>query len=197
MRDMRGSALRLLGLIDDLLQLASSDAGKLGLKLERVDLGELLPGTIATAQWLIRGKQLALELDLAPELPELVTDRGKLNQIVLNLVGNAIKFTPDGGAITVRVRRDGDRDEILIEVADTGIGIAPRDLERVFEEFYQVDGSMSREHGGVGLGLALVRRLLAMLGGSIDAESEPGRGSTFRVRLPLSGPPVPPVPPAS
>jgi signal transduction histidine kinase len=193
MRDMKGSALRLLGLIEDLLQLASSDAGKLGLKLERVDLGELLPGTIATAQWLIRGKKLAIELDVAPELPALVTDRGKLNQIVLNLVGNAIKFTPDGGAITVRVRHDGDRDEIRIEVVDTGIGIAPRDLERVFEEFYQVDGSMSREHGGVGLGLALVRRLLGMLGGSIDVESELGRGSTFRVRLPLPGPPVPPA----
>lgn len=191
MRDMKGSALRLLGLIDDLLQLASSDAGKLGLKLERVDLGELLPGTIATAQWLIRGKQLALELELAPELPALVTDRGKLNQIVLNLVGNAIKFTPDGGTVTVRARRAGD--EVRIEVADTGIGIAPRDVERVFEEFYQVDGSMSREHGGVGLGLALVRRLLAMLGGSVDVESELGRGSTFRVRLPLPGPPGQPA----
>ena len=187
MRDMKGSALQLLGLIEDLLQLASSDAGKLGLKCERVDLGELLPGTIATAHWLIRGKQLALELDVEPELPGLTTDRGKLNQIVLNLVGNAIKFTPDGGSVTVRARRTGD--EVCIEIEDTGIGIAPRDLERVFDEFFQVDGSMSREHGGVGLGLALVRRLLGLLGGAIDVQSELGRGTTFCVRLPLGGPP--------
>jgi len=195
MGDMKGSAMRLLGLIDELLQLASSDAGKLGLKLERVDLGELLPGTIATSHWLIRGKQLALELDVEPEIPALTTDRGKLNQIVLNLVANAIKFTPDGGAVTVRARRAGD--DACIEVEDTGIGIGPRDLERVFEDFYQVDGSMSREHGGVGLGLALVRRLLAMLGGAIEVESELGRGTTFRVRIPLGGPPPPaPTPPA-
>ena len=191
MHDMRGSALRLLGLIEDLLQLASSDAGKLGLKLERVDLAELLPGTIATAHWLIRGQRLALDLDLEPGLPPLTTDRGKLNQIVLNLVSNAIKFTPDGGSIRVRVRRDGDA--VSIEVEDTGIGVAPHDLERIFDEFYQGDGSMTRQHGGVGLGLALVRRLLAMLGGTVEVESELGRGSTFRVRLPLAGPPPKPA----
>jgi signal transduction histidine kinase len=153
-----------------------------------------LPGTIATAQWLIRGgKQLALELEVAPDLPPLTTDRGKLNQIVLNLVSNAIKFTPDGGSITVRARRDPDRDAVAIEVADTGAGIAPRHLERIFDEFYQVDGSLTREHGGVGLGLALVRRLLAMLGGAVEVQSELGRGSTFRVRLPLAGPPPSPT----
>jgi signal transduction histidine kinase len=190
MSHMKGSAQRLLTLIDDLLLLASSDAGKLGLKLERVDLAELLPGTIATAQWLIRsGKQLTLALDLAPDLAPITSDRGKLNQIVLNLVSNAIKFTPDGGSITVRVRHTPDRDGVTIEVADTGIGIPSDHLGRIFDEFYQVDGSLTREHGGVGLGLALVRRLLAMLGGSVEVTSELGRGSTFRVRLPLAGPP--------
>lgn len=185
MRDMKGSAIRLLRLIDDLLQLAADDAGKLSHRTERVELGELLPGTLATVQWLLQGKQLAIELDVEPGLPALATDRGKLNQIVLNLVSNAVKFTPDGGSIIVRARRTGDA--LTVEVEDTGVGIAPRDLERIFDEFFQVDGSMSREYGGVGLGLALVRRLLALLGGSIDVRSELGQGSTFRVTLPLTG----------
>jgi len=189
MRELKGSANRLLALIDDLLQLATYDAGKLDVKLSQVDLSELLPSAISTAQWLLAGKQLHIELDLGTEpLPTLITDRGKVNQVVLNLLSNAIKFTGDGGTITLRVRRDPDR--IRIEVEDTGIGIPPSELARVFEEFHQVDGSMSRDYGGVGLGLSLVRRLLVLLGGTVSLESELGRGSTFRVALPLEPPPL-------
>jgi signal transduction histidine kinase len=187
MRELKSSADRLLALIDDLLQLATFDAGKLALKLEKVDLAELLPSVISTARWLVAGKQLALDVDLEP-VPALVTDRGKLNQIVLNLVSNAIKFTGDGGSIVLRARARADAAGICIEVVDTGIGISPAHVERVFDEFYQVDGSSSREYGGVGLGLSLVRRLLGMLGGTISVESELGRGSTFRVCLPLEPP---------
>ncbi|MDB4957169.1 MAG: Two-component hybrid sensor and regulator [Myxococcales bacterium] len=187
MRELKASAHRLLSLIDDLLQLATYDAGKLGLKLAEVDLGEVLPSAISTAQWLVADKQLQIALDLEP-VPVLVTDRGKLNQIVLNLLSNAIKFTPDAGSITLRARRDGDG--VRIEIEDTGIGIAPADLTRVFDEFHQVDGSTSREYGGVGLGLSLVRRLLVLLGGTISVESTLGRGSTFCVRLPRSAPPA-------
>jgi signal transduction histidine kinase len=182
MVELKSSAHRLLGLIDDLLQLATHDAGKRALELTRIDLGELLPAVAASASWILAGKPLRIDLDLVP-LPGIISDRAKLNQIVLNLMSNAIKFTPDGGSIVLRARPDGDG--IELEVEDTGIGIAPDDLERVFDEFHQVDGSTSRDYGGVGLGLALVRRLLGVLGGTISVRSELGRGSTFRVWLPL------------
>lgn len=182
MTELKSSAHRLLGLIDDLLQLATHDAGQRRLELASIDLAELLPGVVVNAQWILAGKTLRIELDLVP-LPAIISDRAKLNQVVLNLLANAIKFTADGGAVTLRARPENDGVEIAIE--DTGIGIAPDHLERVFDEFYQVDGSTSRDFGGVGLGLALVRRLLSVLGGTITASSELGRGTTFRVWLPL------------
>lgn len=181
MANIKGSARKLLALIDDLLQLASSDAGKLELVLEEVDLVEALPQVAATGQWLLSDRDLRLRQEVGP-LPTLVTDRGKLNQIVLNLLANAIKFTPDGGTVTLRARAV---DEVVeIEVEDTGVGIPAEQLQRIFEEFHQVDGSSSREYGGVGLGLTLVRRLLELLGGTITVTSTVGVGSTFRVRLP-------------
>lgn len=181
MTNIKGSARRLLELIDDLLQLASFDAGRLEVNLEEVDLVEALPTVVATGQWLLSDRTLQLRHELGP-LPTLVTDRGKLNQIILNLLANAIKFTPDGGVVTLRAREVDDAVEI--EVEDTGVGIPADQLERIFDEFHQVDGSMSREYGGVGLGLTLVRRLLGLLGGTITVTSTVGAGSTFRVRLP-------------
>jgi signal transduction histidine kinase len=181
MSELKSIAKQLLALIDDLLELARHDAGKLGVSLTEVDLGELLPSTISTAQWLLAEKQLTLQLDAVP-LPPLMTDRGKLNQVVLNLLSNAIKFTPDGGTVVLRARPDDGG--VRIEVEDNGIGIGASELERIFDEFHQVDGSLSRDYGGVGLGLALTRRLLVMLGGNVSVKSELGRGSTFRVWLP-------------
>ncbi len=185
MRDAKSSAKSLLKLIDDLLQLAASDAGKLELEPVEVELSDLLGAAVSTARWMLGGKELHVELELEPDLPRLVTDRGKLNQIVLNLLSNAVKFTPDGGSVRVRARREADA--VAIEVEDTGIGIAEDRIDRVFDEFYQVDGSSSREFGGAGLGLALVRRLVELLGGSIVVRSVLGSGSTFQVRLPLDG----------
>ncbi|MEO6771566.1 MAG: HAMP domain-containing sensor histidine kinase [Kofleriaceae bacterium] len=181
MTNIKGSARRLLGLIDDLLLLASDDAGKLEIHLEEIDLADALPSVLATGQWLLADRELTLRHELGA-LPTLRTDRSKLNQIVLNLVANAIKFTPDGGTIVLRARRFGD--VIEIEVEDTGIGIPEDELDRIFDEFHQVDGSLSREYGGVGLGLTLVKRLLGLLGGTITVASTVGQGSTFRVRLP-------------
>lgn len=181
MTNIKGSARRLLALIDDLLQLAASDAGKLELQLEEVDLVESLPQVAATGQWLLSDRDLRLRQEIGA-LPTLVTDRAKLNQIVLNLLANAIKFTPDGGTVTLRARAADD--SVEIEVEDTGVGIPADQLDRIFEEFHQVDGSSSREYGGVGLGLTLVRRLLGLLGGTITVTSTVGVGSTFRVRLP-------------
>ncbi|MEO8553556.1 MAG: HAMP domain-containing sensor histidine kinase [Kofleriaceae bacterium] len=181
MTNIKGSARRLLALIDDLLLLASDDAGKLEVHMEEVDLADALPIVLATGQWLLADRNLTLRHELGA-LPKITTDRSKLNQVVLNLVANAIKFTPDGGTIVLRARRFGDA--IEIEVEDTGIGIPEDELDRIFDEFHQVDGSMSREYGGVGLGLTLVKRLLGLLGGTITVTSEVGHGSTFRVRLP-------------
>jgi signal transduction histidine kinase len=181
MANIKLSARRLLALIDDLLQLAAYDAGKREVQLEELDLGEALRGLMATAQWLLVDRTLQLEYE-AGELPRIVSDRGKLNHIVLNLLTNAIKFTPDGGSIAVRARAVGSSVEIAVE--DSGIGIPPDQLARIFDEFHQVDGSLSREYGGVGIGLALVRRMLTSLGGTITVDSALGRGSTFVVTLP-------------
>jgi signal transduction histidine kinase len=182
MTDIKASAKRLHALIDDLLQLATHDAGKLEVKVEAIAIDELVASAAASAQWLLGGKQLAVNVEVAPNLPAIRSDRTKLNQILINLLANAIKFTPDGGSVTVHARATADGIELA--VADTGVGIPADALPRVFDEFYQVDGSSVREYGGVGLGLALVKRLVELLGGTVAVESQLERGSTFRVQLP-------------
>ena len=186
MGDIKASAKRLHALIDDLLHLAMHDAGKLEVKIEQVDLDELLASAAASAQWLFGGKQLTVAVEVSPAVPLIRTDRTKVNQILLNLLSNAIKFTPDGGSITLRVTPTDSGVELVVE--DTGVGIPAEALRRIFDEFYQVDGSSVREYGGVGLGLALVKRLAELLGGSVSVASEVERGSRFAVRLPLAPP---------
>jgi signal transduction histidine kinase len=186
MADIKSSAKRLHALIDDLLQLATHDAGKLDLKVESVALGELVTSTATSAQWLLGGKQLDVRVDVPADIPTLQTDRTKVTQILLNLLSNAIKFTPDGGSISLSATHHGNGVDLV--VADTGVGIPADALPRIFDEFYQVDGSSVREYGGVGLGLALVKRLAELLGGSIAVESQVERGSRFTLRLPLTAP---------
>lgn len=187
MTDVKTSAKRLHALIDDLLQLATHDAGKLQVKVESgVDLRDLLASAAASAQWLLGGKQLTIQVDAAADTPAIRTDRTKVNQILINLLSNAIKFTPDGGSITLHVGRHESGVELA--VSDTGVGIPAEALTRIFDEFYQVDGSSVREFGGVGLGLALVKRLVELLGGSVRVESQVERGSRFTVTLPLAPP---------
>ena len=186
MTDIKNSAKRLHALIDDLLQLSMHDAGKLEVKLESVNLDELVASTAASAQWLFGGKQLSVSVDVKPGTPAIRTDRTKVTQVMLNLLSNAIKFTPDGGSITLQVGPTDDGVELA--VSDTGVGIPASALARVFDEFYQVDGSPVREYGGVGLGLSLVKRLVELLGGTVAVESQVDRGSRFAVRLPLAPP---------
>ena len=183
MTNIKTSAKRLHAMIDELLQVAMHDAGKLEVKITTVDLDDVIKTAGATAQWLLAGKQLEIVVEVSPAVPLITSDRTKVNQIVLNLLSNAIKFTPDGGKIVLRARPLVDGVEL--EVEDTGVGIGADELGRVFDEFYQVDGSSVREYGGVGLGLALVKRLAELLGGGVRARSEVGRGSTFTVKLPL------------
>jgi CheY-like chemotaxis protein len=154
-------------------------------------LEEVLSPLAATAQ----AKSVALETALHPGLPFVVADRRKFSQILHHIVTNAIHFTPTGGRVTVSARRvsTAKGEEAELAVQDTGIGIRPEDLERVFRPFEQADGSDTRRYGGAGLGLALARRLTELHGGRIWAESEgEGRGARFLVRLPLLPAPPPP-----
>ncbi|HEV8321022.1 MAG TPA: HAMP domain-containing sensor histidine kinase [Myxococcota bacterium] len=190
--DIKRSAQGLLRLVDDLLTLARSDAGRIALEPGEVDLGELVDGVVGVVRWMQGTRALELGVALEPELPHLWTDRAKLNQVLLNLMTNAVKFTPEGGRIDVRVRRaggDGD-DAVTIAVSDTGPGIPPAARARIFDDFWQADGSPERAYGGAGVGLAVVRRLLVLLDGRIDVESEEGRGSTFTVWLPVRANPT-------
>jgi len=184
-QSIRRSARSLLALIDDLLELSRGDAGKIDPRPERVHLGELVTTVVAAARWMVGTKDLTVETSVDADVPEVETDPRALRQVVLNLLSNATKFTPEGGRIVVRARREGPGD-VRLEVEDSGIGIAPEDQRRIFEEFRQLDGSAERAYGGVGLGLAVVRRLTDAMGARVEVKSEPGKGATFGVVVPVA-----------
>lgn len=183
-QSIKHSAQSLLRLVDDLLTLSKADASRLELKASEVDVDELVRGVVASAQWIVGSKDLTLSVDVADDVPTVVSDRGKLNHVLVNLLSNAVKFTPDGGEIVLSARQAGDV-HVAISVQDNGPGIPPEQLELIFEAFHQVDGKMEREYGGVGLGLSLVKRLTDIVGGEIRVDSEVDRGTTFTVLLPL------------
>ncbi|MES9604488.1 ATP-binding protein [Actinomadura sp. NPDC000929] len=170
-------------IVDDLQQLALADVGKLRLHPEPVDVADLVE-QIATVY---RAAAEAAELTLTAEVtgrPSLDADPVRLRQAVGNLLANAVRYTPAGGRVSLRASDDGD--DVLIEVADTGPGIAPEHLPHVFDRFWRAEKSRSRQTGGSGLGLAIVRQLAEAHGGSAAVRSEPGRGATFALRLPRS-----------
>jgi signal transduction histidine kinase len=156
---------------------------------EPVSLTELVREAITDFQVLADQAGLRLDGDVCSELPPVLGDAEHLRRVVDNLIGNAVKFTPTGGAVGIRLRSiDG---QAMFQVSDTGIGIATEHQERIFERFYQVDGSTRRTHGGCGLGLALVKEIVEKHGGDVALESELGQGSTFTVFLPVAGPTQP------
>jgi len=159
------------------------EAERRELKPEQVDLADLIHTLMSDFQAAAEQVGLALAAEVALDLPPLFGDPHHLRRVLDNLLGNALKFTPAGGTVTVRLWRD--EGEAVLEVADTGVGIPRGQLDRIFERFYQVDGSTSRRYGGTGLGLALVKEVIEAHSGTVGVESEPGRGSTFTVRLPL------------
>jgi CheY-like chemotaxis protein len=179
---IHSSGQHLLQLINDILDLSKVEAGQMELHLESVELGNLINEVRATAEPLARSKDLALNIEPFPDLP-MIADAAKVRQMLLNLVSNAIKFTPSGGRIDIRRRRVEDWVEIA--VSDSGIGIARQDLDRLFTEFQQLDAGPGRQQEGTGLGLALTRRFAELHGGQVTVESAPGKGSTFTLRLPL------------
>ncbi|GIE27247.1 hypothetical protein Ait01nite_002920 [Actinoplanes italicus] len=178
---VHGSGRHLLGLINDILDLTKVESGRMELRLAPVRVDTAIEDLLTTLAPLFAGKRLAVRADLAPVTA--LADRLRFRQIVENLLSNAVKFTPEEGCVTITARAAGDR--IRIVVADTGVGIATADLERVFEEFQQV-GHPEQRHSGTGLGLALTRRLVAAHQGRISLTSEPGRGSEFTVELPAT-----------
>ncbi|NPA31276.1 MAG: GAF domain-containing sensor histidine kinase [Chloroflexi bacterium] len=179
----------LLGLINDILDLSKIEAGKMELNFAEVDVAQVIRDVLTTTQALVKDKPVRLETDLAPDLPPLRVDPKRFRQILLNLLSNAAKFTKEG-YIRVRAYQEVDPltaySEVIVAVEDTGPGIAPEHVERLFQPFYQVDSSLTREVGGTGLGLAITRNLVELHGGRIWVESEPGRGSTFYVAFPVT-----------
>jgi signal transduction histidine kinase len=182
MRVIQGEVHRLTELIDDLFTLARAEAQQLPLVSESVDAGALVSRLVDTLAPLARReRQIEIVAALPDELPLVCADRARLEQVLLNLVQNALRHTPPGGIVAIEGVNDGST--VTLAVADTGVGIEPDELPLVFERFYRSDGSRARETGGAGLGLALVQELVAAMGGSVTAESQPGRGSRFSVSL--------------
>jgi signal transduction histidine kinase len=182
---IKRSAQSLLGLVDDVLNLARAEAGKIEARPRAVDIAALVERVTASVSWMVGTKHIQLDADIAPELPFAQSDDRWLAHILVNLVSNAVKFTPEGGKVTVRAYDRPETHAVILEVIDTGIGIARADRERIFEPFRQGDSSDEKGYGGVGLGLALVARLTDLLGASVELDSEVGKGSTFRVIVPL------------
>ncbi|MBF0627782.1 MAG: DUF3365 domain-containing protein [Magnetococcales bacterium] len=185
----------LLELINQILDLSKIEAGHLRIVEEPVNLGELACEVAGMLRVVAAGKGLTLECRILPELPTwIIGDRLRLRQILFNLIGNAIKFT-DAGRIVLSCQPDPTQPgELLVMVQDTGIGISAEMMQSIFDPFTQVDSSMTRRHGGTGLGLTISRRLVELMGGRITLESQPESGSTFRVTLPLR--PTEPLPPS-
>jgi signal transduction histidine kinase len=186
MRDVltrvEASGRHLLGLINDVLDLSKIEAGQLTLALAEYSMKEVVEAVLAAAEPLAAEKRLKLVVDLPPDLPTGRGDQRRLAQVLLNLIGNAIKFT-DEGHVALRVGAVAGM--FAIAVSDTGPGIALADQERIFEEFQQADTSHTRPKGGTGLGLAIARRIVTMHGGRIWVESAPGAGATFRITMPV------------
>jgi signal transduction histidine kinase len=174
----------LLGLINQVLDLSKIEAGKLELNPETVQLAPLINEVIGTAGQLAEQNKNRLVVDAQENLGTLTVDPMRLRQILLNLLSNACKFTKQG-EVRLRARRVANgRDWIELAVADTGIGMTPKQQAKLFEEFTQADTSTAQRYGGTGLGLAITRKLARMMGGDVTVASEPGKGSVFTVRLP-------------
>jgi len=192
---VHASGKRLLNIINDLLDISKIEAGMMTIDETACRPYELAREVVDELKPLAEGKDIRLTLESdCPRDEQAVLDSGKLRQILLNLVGNAIKFTSGGGKVDVHIGMSGvgaDKRMLKVTVTDTGCGISPADQERIFEPFVQVSGGLGRQHTGTGLGLALTRRQVSLLGGSIHLSSEPGHGSQFTVELPIAVPYIP------
>ena len=179
---VQANGRHLLGLINDVLDLSKIEAGQLTLALDDYPVGQIVRSAVTAVEPLARSKGLTLAATVAENLPLGRGDERRLTQVLLNLAGNAVKFTETGAVDILAHAVDG---HFEITVRDTGPGIAPEDQALIFEEFQQVDNSSTRQKGGTGLGLAISKRIIEMHGGTISVESGPGSGSTFRMKIPI------------
>jgi signal transduction histidine kinase len=179
---VQSNGKHLLGLINDVLDLSKIEAGQLSLSLEDYSVATLVKAVVAGTESLARGKGLVFSARIEEGMPMGRGDERRLTQVLLNLVGNAIKFTDKGAVEIGAALKDGQFD---LSVRDTGPGIAEADQKRIFEEFQQVDGTNTRQKGGTGLGLAIARRIVEMHGGRLSVESVLGQGATFRITIPV------------
>ncbi len=190
--NIQTSGKMLLGMINDILDLAKIESGKMEVRTEDFSIRDVCEALASLARPIAERKNIDLECRLDDAIPLMRQDPGKLRQILYNLLSNAIKFTPEGGKVLLKATPEGRF--VVLSVADTGIGIAEEDRETIFEKFRQAakpgqgDGVLTREHQGTGLGLSIVRELTRLLGGDVQLESRPGQGSTFTVRIPLQLP---------
>jgi signal transduction histidine kinase len=179
---MQSNGMRLLKLINDLLDLVRLESGTIVIKPEPLNVADFIKGEASSARSVAEDKRLRLETFVDPALGTVMADRDKLEKIVLNLVFNALKFTPAGGRVELRAEKQGE--EFVITVSDTGMGISAAHLANVFSRFWQADDTSRRKYQGVGIGLALVKELSMAHGGDVSVASEQGKGTTFTVRLP-------------
>lgn len=174
----------LLNMINNMLDIARTDAGSMDAMLEPVSLGDIIASVKTTLGPLVGQYNMSFSVHVDADVPLIIGDAEKLERMLQNLASNAIKYTPDGGALAIQVAYDHEADEVTIAVADNGIGIAPKDHERIFERFVQVGSTATRRYNGTGLGLALVREYADMQGFSVSVQSELGQGSTFIITIP-------------
>ncbi len=179
---MHSNGMRLLKLINDLLDLVRLESGRMEVKHDPLEVSEFVNGLASAARQVADDKRVRLETFVAPELGAALGDRDKLEKIVLNLLFNALKFTPSGGRVELRAEKKSD--QFVLVVADTGMGISEKNLPFVFDRFWQADGSSKRKYQGVGIGLSLVKELVEIQGGTVEVQSQENKGTTFTVRLP-------------
>lgn len=179
---MHGNGMRLLKLINDLLDLVRLESGRMDIKSDPLRVQDFFKGLSSAIRQVAAEKNVSVQTTVEGTLETIMTDRDKLEKILLNLLFNALKFTPSGGRIELLASRKDD--EILLTVSDTGIGIAEKSLPFVFDRFWQADNSSRRKYQGVGIGLALVKELSEMMGGGVSVTSTEGQGTAFTVRLP-------------
>jgi signal transduction histidine kinase len=185
-KDIWESGKHLLRIINNILDLSKIEAGMMELEPDEFYLGELLEGSLSLFREKAQKKRLTLSAQVSEDVDLVIADKTKIKQVALNLLANAVKFTPEGGSVRIEARRVLDADGIEISVSDTGIGMPPEDCQRLFQPFVQLDNSLTKKYEGTGLGLHLSRKIVELHGGTITVESEPGRGSRFSFTIPQS-----------
>jgi signal transduction histidine kinase len=181
--DILTSSKHLLQLINDVLDLAKVESGKMDFRPESVDLAKLAGEVRDILRGIAAGKRLRVHIDIDPEISTVIVDPSRVKQILFNYLSNAIKFTPENGTVAIRIMLEGP-DLFRIDVEDRGVGIAAEDIVKLFVEFQQLDASSGKKHQGTGLGLALTKRLAEAHGGRVEVRSALGKGSIFSAILP-------------